>query len=387
MPSRQLPEKFLVAFSLAGEQRDLVRAIAEAVEKELGPGTVFLDEWFEYYIAGADADIKLQGIYGKMCELAVVCVSANYIDKPWTQAEYEAIRARQMKCRASTNKLDRERILPIRIGAGDVEDIPFNTIVPDVRHRTAGETAELIIERLRLFVPGFEEGNADPPIDPCWSVSPLNFDWPMADHSSIRKAFATLLTRSPSWRFLPVQGSSGTGKSHISRQMLAIALQVPNLACGRFDFKGSTSMDAEVRVFVQELGVSIPPASSIFNERMGHILDSLVKRKQPALLIFDTYEAAGKPQEDWVERELLTRLVRAPWLRVVIAGQRVPKSFGTVWDSVAHTVEKTKIPPPVDWFDYGKQYRPELKLEEVETAYRLANERASLLAQLLGPDT
>jgi hypothetical protein len=36
MPTRTLPEKFLVAFSLAGEQRELVRAIAEAVEEELG---------------------------------------------------------------------------------------------------------------------------------------------------------------------------------------------------------------------------------------------------------------------------------------------------------------------------------------------------------------
>lgn len=82
MPSRQLPEKFLVAFSFAGEQRDLVCAIAEAVEKELGPETVFLDEWFEHYIAGADADLKLQDFYGEKCELAVVCVSARYGDKP-----------------------------------------------------------------------------------------------------------------------------------------------------------------------------------------------------------------------------------------------------------------------------------------------------------------
>ena len=38
MPVRSLPERFLVAFSLAGEQRGLVRAIAEAVETQLGNG-------------------------------------------------------------------------------------------------------------------------------------------------------------------------------------------------------------------------------------------------------------------------------------------------------------------------------------------------------------
>jgi hypothetical protein len=45
MPIREVPEKFLIAFSLAGKQRNLVRSIAEAVENELGQATVFLDEW------------------------------------------------------------------------------------------------------------------------------------------------------------------------------------------------------------------------------------------------------------------------------------------------------------------------------------------------------
>jgi hypothetical protein len=47
MPPRDVPEKFLVAFSFAGEQRDLVRSIAEAVEAHLGRSTVFFDEWYE----------------------------------------------------------------------------------------------------------------------------------------------------------------------------------------------------------------------------------------------------------------------------------------------------------------------------------------------------
>jgi hypothetical protein len=40
------PEKPLVAFSFAGEQRDLVRSIAEALEQRLGRGAVFFDEWY-----------------------------------------------------------------------------------------------------------------------------------------------------------------------------------------------------------------------------------------------------------------------------------------------------------------------------------------------------
>ena len=44
MPTRIPPEKFLVAFSLAGEERDFVRGIAAAVEQQLGRDTVFSSE-------------------------------------------------------------------------------------------------------------------------------------------------------------------------------------------------------------------------------------------------------------------------------------------------------------------------------------------------------
>jgi hypothetical protein len=174
MPVRHLPDKFLVAFSLAGEQRELVRSVAEAVESQLGQGTVFFDEWFEHYLAGDDADLKLQDIYVRRCELAVVCISARYGSKPWTQAEHRAIRARFMICNQSANKGEQYSILPIRVGAGEVEGILFNAIVPDVQCRSASASADLIIARLCLIRPDLRtesvgqvqaQGNTTPLVD------------------------------------------------------------------------------------------------------------------------------------------------------------------------------------------------------------------------------
>jgi len=129
-----------------------VRSIAEAVEERLGRGSVFLDEWFEYYIAGSDVDTRLQEIYGQKTELVIVSVSANYGGKPWTLAEHAAIRALYMQLSASKDKKDAFRILPLRTGDGDVKGI-FSTSVPDVRQRPVAQTAELIVNRLRLIVP------------------------------------------------------------------------------------------------------------------------------------------------------------------------------------------------------------------------------------------
>jgi len=158
MTLRQLPERFLVSFSFAGEQRGLVRAIAEATELSLGEGAVFFDEWYEHWLAGADADLKLQDIYGARSLLAVVCVAERYSGKPWTMAEHEAIRARLMQARASTDPHARDAILPIRVGDGEVPGVLFNSIVPDVRGRTAQQSAAMIVARLRLLQPGVASG-------------------------------------------------------------------------------------------------------------------------------------------------------------------------------------------------------------------------------------
>jgi len=151
MTVRALPQKFQVAFSFAGEQRDLVRSIAETVEQSLGRSTVFFDEWYEHYIVGGGADTRLQEIYLKRSELVVVCVSERYGGKAWTLAEYDAIKARVMQARASIEERDKLRMLPIRVGDGEVEGIFFNTIVKEARGKVA-EIAELILNRLQLIV-------------------------------------------------------------------------------------------------------------------------------------------------------------------------------------------------------------------------------------------
>ena len=121
--------------------------IAQEVEAVLGRSTVFYDTWYEHWIAGRDADLLLQKLYGEMAELVVICVSGAYGDKPWTRTEHRAARARLMQ---ATTAEDRHRILPVRVGDGEVEGVLFNEIVPDLRDKTPAEAAELIVARLKL---------------------------------------------------------------------------------------------------------------------------------------------------------------------------------------------------------------------------------------------
>lgn len=380
MALRQVPDRFLVAFSLAGEQGELVRAIAEEVERDLGRSTVFYWQWYQHYLAGADADLKLQEIYESRCELAVVCVSGSYGGKAWPRAEHEAIRARLMLARETEEEADDLGILPLRVGDGEVKGLKFNTIAPDVRQMSAAEAAELILARLRLIRQS-KLPEKPPALD--WPDQAPKLKWPIADHSKVRMAFERLLTSKAPWRFLPVKGPSESGKTHISRQLLGNGLRLPNLACGRFDFKGTTDMDDELRAFVEHLDVPQPEAGGPLNERLGTILAALKRRAEPALLIFDTYETAGEA-EHWVEKQLLTSLIRATWLRVVITGQEVPDVAGTIWELESSPVIELELPPAKDWWEWGRQHRPDLELQDVEAACRLTD-KATVLAQLLGP--
>jgi hypothetical protein len=355
-----------------------VLPVAQEVEAILGRSTVFYDDWYKYWIAGQDADVLLQSVYGEKAELVVVCVSGDYGDKPWTHVEYQAVRARLMQ--AATTE-DRHCVLPLRVGDGKVAGVQFNEIVPDIRGMTPTEAAELIIARLNI-VRGYP-GEARPAVAR-WPSEVPALHWPMADHGVARAAFARLLCEASPERALLVRGDSETGKSHMSRQMLRNARRLPGVVSGRFDFKGTASMGVEVEAFSGPLGIE-PPTGGILNERFARIFTELRRRAQPTLLIFDTYEAAGEA-EGWIEGVLLPHLISARWLRAVITGQSVPARAGSIWEEVAASTLTLQLPGPEDWLAYGRANRGEtLSLEFVTQVHQLGQGKSSVLASLLGP--
>jgi len=367
-----------VAFSLAGEQRQLVLPIVQEVEAILGRSMVFYDTWYEHWIAGWDADLLLQKLYGEMAELVVMCVSGSYGDKPWTRTEHRAVRARLMQ---AATEADRHRIFPVRVGHGEVEGVLLNEIVPDFRNKTAVEAAELIVARLNLV--RRLAGDAEPAVTR-WPINFQALQWPMADHGEARRAFAKLLCEASPERALLVRGTPETGKSHMSKQMIRNAVLLPGVVCGRFDFKGTTNMDVEIEAFSRLLDIE-PPVGGALNEQLSKIFTELRRQACPTLLVFDTYEAAGEAKT-WIEGVLLPHLVPAFWLRVVIIGQIVPTRVGSIWESVAASTVTLQLPGPADWLEYARINRGEaVNPEFVMQAHEFADGKPSLLAGLLGP--
>lgn len=370
MPLRPLSEKFHVAFSFAGEQRDLVRAIAEAVEAVLGAGTVFFDEWFEHFLAGSDADLKLQKIYGEGCALAVVCVSARYGNKPWTLAEHEAIRARTMQARASSDPRARDTVLPLRVGEGEVPGIPFTAIVPDVRGRTAQQAAELILERLYLVRPDLKPPAAGgAPAGPTWPKEPVPFSHGLADRTKREwPSVLLLLTARATRRILIFKGPSGYSKTALllAAERYARLLRVPKTY---LDFKDSALL-TEANVLdklAADLSHQLPGFAAVTNR--WKLSQALRATRQPVLILLDTYERAAETRElrEWLETQLLAEAEECEHLRFLVAGQKVPDSSQTRWQACAETVELDRILDLRAWKDWVHAINPAVEEKHIES--------------------
>ncbi len=370
MPERPLPERFHVAFSFAGEQRDLVRAIAEAVEAVLGQGTVFFDEWFEPWLAGADADLKLQRLYGQGCALAVVCVSERYGGKPWTLAEHEAIRARLMQSRAAPDPRERDAVLPLRVGDGEVQGILFNAIVPDVRHRPVVQAAELILQRLYLVRPDLRPPAAGAAASgPAWPQAPVPFTHGLADRTQREwPSVLLLLTAGATRRILIFKGPSGYSKSALlqAAERYARLLRVPKTYV---DFKDSALL-TEANVLdklAADLGHQIPGLAAATNR--WKFSQALRAARQPVLILLDTYERAAETRElrEWLETQLLAEAEECPHLRFLVAGQKVPDCSQARWKDGAETVELDRILDLRAWREWVHAINPHVEEKHIES--------------------
>jgi TIR domain len=366
MPPRELPDKFLVAFSFAGEQRNLVRRIAEAVEAHLGRSKVFFDEWYEAYIAGDGADIVLQDIYCERCHVAVVCVSERYGGKEWTLAEHAAVRDRVNRSRASDSDSDRLGVLPIRVGDGHVKGIPkFITIIPDVRTRSLDATVTLILDRLRFAAPGSHRPTA-PSARPPWPNEPMPYEPGLADRAEPWPAIQELMTANAAKRILMLKGPSGHSKTALLNAAARYA-KILGVPAAYVDFKDSQflSQTNVLRRLRLDLGAVLPD----FTEPDPYkLLEALRTSASPVLILLDTYEKIKETKElvDWIETQLLAEVEECKQLRFLIGGQKVPDCSQSRWRELAEEIELDEIKDQQVWIEWGKQKNPRMDDKHVE---------------------
>ena len=385
-----MTKRFRIAISYAGEKRDFVAPVATILAQRFGEERVLYDKFHRAEFARGDLATYLPDLYLEQADLVVVVICKDYKEKEWTGLEWDAVLSLRKQ-----RKLD--EVMLCRFDYIEGKGLLGLAGYLDLDQATPRETAELILQRLALnekkptdhYTKGFDfgaatggAGVAQSPFD--WPDEAPELLWPVADHTAAREAFAKLITRKSPHRYLPISGPTELGKSHLTKQFLKNAIRIEHLRCGRFDFKGSADIEAILPSFVQNLGVNVPRASGGVTGPLGEIISELNRDPRPTLLIFDTFEQAGKAAE-WVEGVALQGLMRAPWMRVVIVGQKAVPSIEQVWSDISAPEVVLKPPSAQEWFEYGRKHEPEITLDEVQLMHKRARGRSGLLAQLLGP--
>jgi hypothetical protein len=373
-------KRFRIAFSFAGDKRAFVAEAAGILARRFSQQRILYDKYHQAEFARGDLAFHLPALYHEHSDLVVAVLCNDYDTKEWCGLEWDAIYGLLKQRKA-------DEVMLCRFDRVQGKGLYGLAGFVDLDDMAPSDFARLIAERLAVnegqsmdyYTRDEDPGGLD------WPVAAPLLEWPVADHTEARGAFSKLITRAAPFRVLPIHGRSETGKSHLTNQFLRNALKIPGLTCGRFDFKGSSDMDAELNAFADRLGVPAPTPGTVSGQ-LAQVFGAVKRTARPTLLIFDTFERAGDA-ERWVKDNLLLSIITATWLRVVIVGQRVPLPPGEPWAADSSPPIELRPPTPEEWFAYGQPHNssPEFTIEFVRSAHAFVKGKSSVLAQLCGP--
>ena len=134
----QASNRFKIALSFPGEDRDFVLKVAEKLAEKLGRDQVFYDNWYEVDLIGNKGDIKLQSMY-KQADLVVPFFSKHYT-KPWCSLEWDTIRGILLNRRAE------DAVIPVHLDETYIEGWPEVNFGIRLQGRTPQAIANIILQ-------------------------------------------------------------------------------------------------------------------------------------------------------------------------------------------------------------------------------------------------
>jgi tetratricopeptide (TPR) repeat protein len=147
-------KRFRVAFSFAGEKRDYVRKVANALTSHFKKEEILYDKFHEAEFSRARLGRYLPKLYHEQSELIVVVVCPDYQDKEWCGLEWDAIFDLLKKRRE-------DEVMLTRFGRATVEGLFSDAGFSDLDTKSAQQTADLICERLAVNKRKVKESDPD----------------------------------------------------------------------------------------------------------------------------------------------------------------------------------------------------------------------------------
>jgi len=141
--SVDVPQRFDVAISFAGPERQLAESLAKSV-RDAGY-VVFYDGFYPEQLWGKDLVSFFDRVYRKASRFCVMFVSREYSERMWTTFERRSAQARALE------EKGREYILPIRIDNTDLDGLPPTIGYISVEEHSIEKIASLLIRKLSIM--------------------------------------------------------------------------------------------------------------------------------------------------------------------------------------------------------------------------------------------
>jgi len=131
--------KYDVAFSFSGEDRPIVKKIANHLTKN--GHKVFFDDYQKSNLWGRDLHNYLSDIYKNKSKFVVLIISKEYKRKMWTNHELRSAQARDIE-------ENYDYILPIRIDDTEIGGLLHTTAYLDLRRQSLAEICHILNEKI-----------------------------------------------------------------------------------------------------------------------------------------------------------------------------------------------------------------------------------------------
>lgn len=132
-------ERYDVALSFAGENRDYVRGVAESLKAK--GVRVFYDDFEKALLWGENLTERFVDVYMDSSRYVVLFISEHYRDKVWTRLERRAALARALT-------EDRAYVLPARFDDTEIEGLLPTVGYEDLREISPAEFSVLICHKI-----------------------------------------------------------------------------------------------------------------------------------------------------------------------------------------------------------------------------------------------
>ena len=272
---------------------------------------------------------------------------------------------RQIQRRMRDESFEPNTIRPVVLLAREKKFVPDDLY--DLEHFGPGGATKVV-----AWIIGGDEGAPAGE----WPPVPPPLVWMVADCDGIRSAFAKLLVLDSPGRILLIKGGGRLGKTTLTEELTSSTARLgAGPLAARLDLKSGLDVHSLLGAFARKLGLGDTYTSTEAQaprDRLTALFDDLEERGEATVLVFDSFDSSGALGQ-WVEANVLPA-IRAPWLRVVIAGREVPdstRSEAAEWRDLAerHILEKLEWN---DWSSLAERMSPQLTGDDLKTVHKLA---------------